>query len=341
MKKIKSILVFVLILSLLTVTVCINASALVINDGDFGYELNTSKHEATLVSYNGIGGTVQLPDYFQDYPVTTVDRDAFSGNEAISEIIFSDTITTVEEYAFMNCTSLETVYIPENVVNFGDRVFAGCTSLSTVTLLSDIASMPTNMFLDCSSLKNLTMNKSIAEFSYGCFNGCSSLTDMEFVSNGVLIQSYAFNGTGAESVVFSDSLIAIPNYAFTNCINLKYVTIPKSVIFIQPYAFDYENITIRCYFDSYAHLFATENEISYELLDDVKLGDVNSDGYVNINDVTAIQRELAELEDLNEVQELAADVNGDGVLDISDATTLQMYLAEYDIPYPIGEMKTQ
>ena len=98
------------------------ASALVIFDGDFGYEVNATKHEARLVRYNGNDETVQIPEFYRDYPVTSIDRNAFSGNTAIKEITFSSTNTTVDEYAFMNCTALETVYIPENVVTFGDRV---------------------------------------------------------------------------------------------------------------------------------------------------------------------------------------------------------------------------
>lgn len=64
------------------------------------------------------------------------------------------------------------------------------------------------------------------------------------------------------------------------------------------------------------------------------------DGFVNINDVTAIQRNLAELEQFNELQELAADANCDKEIDISDATAIQMYSAEYVLPYPIGKMIT-
>lgn len=71
------------------------------------------------------------------------------------------------------------------------------------------------------------------------------------------------------------------------------------------------------------------------------LGDVDGDGDVNINDVTVIQRHLAELEQLEGIYFHAADTNQDGTVDISDATTLQMYLAEYVIPYPIGEVMTQ
>ena len=99
--------------------------------------------EAKLVRYNGNGGAVTLPESFRDYPVTVIDRNAFSGNTSVTELVFSSTNTTVEEYAFMNCTSLESVTIPENVVTFGDRVFSGCTSLKTVKMNSDIVSMPT------------------------------------------------------------------------------------------------------------------------------------------------------------------------------------------------------
>ena len=61
------------------------------------------------------------------------------------------------------------------------------------------------------------------------------------------------------------------------------------------------------------------------------IADTNLDGRMNVNDVTAIQRHLVELEKFNEEQLALADTNGDGKIDISDATHLQMYLAEYDV----------
>ena len=79
----------------------------------------------------------------------------------------------------------------------------------------------------------------------------------------------------------------------------------------------------------------------YVLLDGVSLGDANGDGYVNINDVTAVQRHLSELEALQGIYLLAADVNQNGTQEIDDATLLQAYLAEYDISDPIGEVITQ
>ena len=331
----KKIIAFLLVTALFIPMFCLSTSALIINDGDFGYELNTSAHTASIVNYYGDGFYVEIPSYFQGYPITYIDNDAFGGNESLREVVFSETVTTVDKYAFMNCTALETVYIPENVVNFGDRVFAGCTSLKTVTLLSDIVSMPTNMFSGCSALSELTINPDIAEFSYGCFNGCSSLTDLSFVENGAVIGSYAFNGTGAESVVLSDSLIAIPDYAFTNCPDLKVVTIPESVVFIQPHAFDFDNVTIRCYYDSMAYLFASENEISYELIDGLKLGDADGDGDVNSVDVTKNQRVLANMEDMV-IYNTPADVDQDGDVTILDVTAIKRYLAFFKDVYGIG-----
>ena len=59
-------------------------------------------------------------------------------------------------------------------------------------------------------------------------------------------------------------------------------------------------------------------------------GDTDLDGHITISDVTAIQRQIAELDIFSEEQLAAADTNGDGKVDITDATYLQMYLAEYD-----------
>ncbi len=61
------------------------------------------------------------------------------------------------------------------------------------------------------------------------------------------------------------------------------------------------------------------------------IGDANTDGYLNINDVTAIQRYLCELEALTGEQIDLADTNCDETIDIADATLIQMFLAEYDV----------
>ena len=101
------------------------------------------------------------------------------------------------------------------------------------------------------------------------------------------------------------------------------------------------NLTLGVYTNSYAHEYAIAQNIPYVLLDGAFLGDASGDGSVNINDVTMIQRYLAELETLEGIYLQAADANQDGTVDIADATVIQMYLAEYEMEYPIGEVMTQ
>lgn len=56
-----------------------------------------------------------------------------------------------------------------------------------------------------------------------------------------------------------------------------------------------------------------------------KLGDVNLDGVVNINDATAIQKYRVELISFNELQLSLADFNKDGSVTVSDATEIQRF----------------
>ena len=57
------------------------------------------------------------------------------------------------------------------------------------------------------------------------------------------------------------------------------------------------------------------------------LGDVNLDGVINIVDATDIQKYLAEINELDEIQKLNADFNEDGIVNITDSTAIQKYLA--------------
>ena len=59
------------------------------------------------------------------------------------------------------------------------------------------------------------------------------------------------------------------------------------------------------------------------------MGDVNRDGKLNIADVTAIQRVVADFQEFDDVQTVLADVDGDSKVTIQDATFVQRFLAEY------------
>lgn len=66
-------------------------------------------------------------------------------------------------------------------------------------------------------------------------------------------------------------------------------------------------------------------------VDGLSMGDVDCDGWVDIDDVTNIQRALSEYQKINALQIRNGDFDKDKTVSIKDVTVLQRYLADYDI----------
>ncbi|MBQ8795293.1 MAG: alpha-amylase [Clostridia bacterium] len=60
---------------------------------------------------------------------------------------------------------------------------------------------------------------------------------------------------------------------------------------------------------------------------DYEMGDVNMDGKLNIRDATYIQKYLAKIESMDDIQLLLADFDGNGKANVKDATAIQKYIA--------------
>ena len=342
MKKSRMLLCFGCVFAMMMSMFCFKASAFTFTNGDFGFELDTFEKTSALVEYTGTNQTVSVPSGYSTYKLTKIKRSAFSGNTTAQIINLPTTVTSIEAEAFANCTSLTTFTVMSNISNYGSGLLANCSSLQSAYILSAKTSLPDNTFQNCSALTNVELSNSITSLGNQCFYGCTSLTSAPFLSQITAIGEFAFYNSGLEAVTIPDAMTVIPAYSFAECDNLTRVDIPASVVSIAPTAFYNDpNLTLGVWYGTAGYDYAIEQNIPYVLLDGVKLGDVNGDDSVNINDVTTIQRHLAQLEQIEGIYLYAADANQDGTLDISDATSLQMYLAKYDIPYPIGEVMTQ
>lgn len=214
-------------------------------------------------------------------------------------------------------------------------------SCENATYLSKISSYA---FEDCENLTSFTLGPSVQTIGIGAFSNNSSLTSFNWADAQVtVIQSQTFDLCASlEYMELPDSITKIGSHAFKGCTALKEIIIGKNVTSIHDTAFTNDNqLTIACFEDSYAHQYAVEHNIPVRFLHDVKLGDANGDGSVNINDVTAIQAHKAEMSFLTDLQQLAADVNYDGKVDIEDATLLQSFLAEFEVDYSVDTTVTR
>lgn len=177
-------------------------------------------------------------------------------------------------------------------------------------------------FYNKTNLKSITLPKTLTYIKGCAFWGCTSL----------------------ESVVIPDGVSTIEEYAFAECYSLKCVTIPKSVTSIGDRLFFLLNSDITIYgyegsyTQSYVNSYTDSNKLKFVAIDGKKVlkGDANSDGIVNVSDVTHMQFHISGyknddgmpiIDESDKAVLEALDLNGDGKLTVSDVTELQMYIA--------------
>ena len=59
----------------------------------------------------------------------------------------------------------------------------------------------------------------------------------------------------------------------------------------------------------------------------IKLGDINSDGKISVNDVTELQMYISQSKDFSDEQKILADYNQDGIIEVLDVTDIQQLIA--------------
>lgn len=228
-------------------------------------------------------------------------------------LVFKDGTRGIADSAFL-ASKLESVTIPDSVTKTGVAVFKKCASLKSVTIGNGLQSINKETFLDCTSLTDVTIGNSVTSIGDSAFYNCSSLA----------------------SVTIPDSVTEIGDKAFSICSNLESVTIPESVTSIESSAFNNHSdaLTIYGYTGSAAETFATKKGIAFVNIGDVPtptLGDVNGDGKISIDDVTDIQKYIANMIDFTEEQVTLADVDKNGKVSIDDATLIQKHLAGLEV----------
>lgn len=133
----------------------------------------------------------------------------------------------------------------ETVTAIGAGAFTGNSRIKTVSLPSTVNQIGQEAFADCTSLTSVSLPSSLRHIGIGAFYGCTKLS----------------------SVSIPDGAQTIGDEAFAQCTSLKTVTIPSSVTSISADAFDgCESLTVRCEEGSFAHSFALENGLDYNLI---------------------------------------------------------------------------
>ena len=178
-------------------------------------------------------------------------------------------------------------------------------------------------FRNNTRLKRVTLPESTAVMD-SAFEGCTALQSITIPASASLYGKCFADCTSLRSVVFDrDSwLWQVPEDAFEGC----------------------GDLTIYGYGSQYgACEIAKQLDLPYVDLEQCPLGDADASGVVDLMDVTAIQRHLADIyQPIEKAILMAGDIDSSDELEVSDATYIQRYLTTMtDVPYAIGSVKDQ
>ena len=178
-----------------------------------------------LIGHNSTDGLLELmPFTYQNRHVDSyvIINGAFSGDESINKVVFSDAVKRIGINAFADCYGLTELDFTSN----------NSLTLSNISWITEFQ-----------SITKIGFPTTLVEFPSEFLGSFWSLEEVSFAGNTNIttIPANAFysSRTTIKSIVLPDLVLTIENDAFTNCMNLESITMPDSITSIGDRAFRY------------------------------------------------------------------------------------------------------
>ena len=140
--------------------------------------------------------------------------------------------------AFRDCIALTSICnIPRTVQELGTGIFWNCQSLHSVTLPIWLLHIPDLAFYDCHSLDYISIPSTVISIGQKAFYNCYGLMNVEFQQQKQKQQKLGGRSSHHHRYYCCCNLQVIGEGAFGNCLSLKKIIIPSSVIEIKFGAF--------------------------------------------------------------------------------------------------------
>jgi hypothetical protein len=196
--------------------------------------------------------------------VQTIPSNAFSGCFGVLSLNIPDSVTYIGALAFAGIT-LTSLTIPENVVSIGWAAFSG--KIDVLNFNAKNCSTSGLSAFEATNIQQIIFGSSVQNIPAWAFYEQSQLKSVTIPANIENTGSYSFYGCIAlERVTVQNGLLSIEQ-SFSGCSGLKIIIIPESVTSIDDYTFDgCGQLTIYCFENSYAHNYALNNSIDFELI---------------------------------------------------------------------------
>lgn len=295
--------------------------------------------------------------------VTKILYSTFSTCTGLTDITIPDSVVSIGDWSFASCSNLKSVTIPNSVTSIYYNAFLDCNNLKSVTIPPSVTHIGENAFgyyRDDDNWETINVDgftiygyEGSQAQKYAENNGFEfvKLVSKEDEHTGITLdtpEEMSVSATLLSGQEAADAAKPLPGGLSTKAV--YNIAVTKNGEVVQP-----ENIVkvmipcnnenarvfrkeadgaltdMNAAYQDGCLVFYTDNFSVYVVAEEqtAMMGDTNGDEKIDINDVTVIQRCMAEYIELTAELEAVADVNGDDKVDINDATHLQKYLAEF------------
>ena len=151
-----------------------NAAPLTEQDGSYKYLIGgigykiLNEREVSVTGLAAEYNVIQIPATVvindKVYKVTTIDKNAFSGNKEITDVIFGNNVTTIGKYAFSQCPNLRNIRFGSRVKRIGSNAFAQCTKLRNFILPASVRHIDARAFYQCPAVKVIRINSTALNY---------------------------------------------------------------------------------------------------------------------------------------------------------------------------------
>lgn len=285
----------------------------------------------------------------------SIGKEAFYADTALSALTLEKSVEVVGDGAFKACTALESLQIEGSAIkSIGEEAFAS-TSMAALDLSaqSSLGSIG-GWALANTPITSAKLPKSATDMGDGAFFYATKLEEATLPDSLAAVPAYTFAGakalTSATGHYIPATAQELGDFSFYNACAIQGFTIPKSINRIGTKAMagmtglqtivaysetsvpeladsvwagvDQPSVNLDVKTTALAEKFAaTAQWQDFHILKDYLLGDVNSDGALDVADVSLLVSYILG-NDPSPFATNLADTNSDGIVDVSDVSTL-------------------
>lgn len=166
---------YAVIALLLLLLLSLPAATEELHETDSGVVYTVENGEVTVVGWEVVGYTLDIPAEIDGMPVTKIGRTAFSEDQYMTAVTLPDSIVEIGEDAFAGCKNLRKVTLPKTLDTIPIRCFRFSKVLKEVVMPETLSVIEANAFEGCLMLETVVIPASVKEIGHDAFSGCGSL----------------------------------------------------------------------------------------------------------------------------------------------------------------------